>query len=357
MNILFFNWRDIKNPVHGGAEVYLHEIAKRLVQKGHHVSLFSAAFRGCQETECIDGITIIRKGNRYTVYRQAKRYYQKHDNDFDTVVDSINTVPFMTPTFVNKSTRLVAIIYQLAREFWFHETPFPLNMIGYHFLEKRWLKCYTDTKVVSISKSSLDDLRQLGYNRLHMVPIGINVTPLSAIPEKEQQPTLIFVGRMGRAKCPDHILDAFVHIKEEVPQAQLWMVGDGAMRKELESRTTPDITFFGRVDEKKKYELLSRSHCILVPGVREGWGMVVTEANAWGTPAVGYNIHGLRDSIRDGSTGLLCDPSPSSMAQKAIAVLRDNDLRSRLTESALAWSKEFTWDKSTEEFLQVLEEQ
>jgi hypothetical protein len=43
----------------------------------------------------------------------------------------------------------------------------------------------------------------------------------------------------------------------------------------------------------KKYELLSRAHIILVPAVRAGWGLFVTEANVLGRPAIGYDVHGL----------------------------------------------------------------
>ncbi|MBU3966070.1 MAG: hypothetical protein KKG76_01655 [Euryarchaeota archaeon] len=75
MNILIYNWRDIKNPAAGGAEVVTHEIAKRLVLKGHKISLFTAAFPGCKKNEMIDGVDIIRSGGRYTVYLKAPQYY------------------------------------------------------------------------------------------------------------------------------------------------------------------------------------------------------------------------------------------------------------------------------------------
>jgi glycosyltransferase involved in cell wall biosynthesis len=101
-------------------------------------------------------------------------------------------------------------------------------------------------------------------------------------------------------------------------------------------------------------KLMSRAHAILVPGVREGWCLVVTEANAFGTPAVGYNVHGLRDSIRDGKTGLLCEPNPEAMAGKAIGLLQDNALRERLSRDALAWAGEFDWDRSAEGFLEAI---
>lgn len=159
---------------------------------------------------------------------------------------------------------------------------------------------------------------------------------------------------MGRAKLPDHVMEAFTYIRKRMPDAKLWMVGDGKMRKKLEENKPYDVTFFGYVEGNKKHELMSRAHAILVPGVREGWGLVVTEANAMGTPAIGYNVHGLRDSIRDGETGLLCEPNPEAMAGKAFELLGDNTLREKLSRNALAWAGEFNWDRSAEEFLKAV---
>ena len=49
---------------------------------------------------------------------------------------------------------------------------------------------------------------------------------------------------------------------------------------------------------------MAEAHVLLMTSVREGWGLVVTEANACGTPAVVYNVPGLRDSVRNEETGL-----------------------------------------------------
>ena len=68
MRILWFNWRDILNPEAGGAEVYTHEIMKRLAKRGHEMTLFTSRFKGCQLNENIDGVDIIREGNKYRVY-------------------------------------------------------------------------------------------------------------------------------------------------------------------------------------------------------------------------------------------------------------------------------------------------
>ena len=63
MNILILNWRDIKNPKGGGAEILTHEIAKRWVKKGHDITWFTAEFEGSRLEELIDGVKVIRRGH------------------------------------------------------------------------------------------------------------------------------------------------------------------------------------------------------------------------------------------------------------------------------------------------------
>jgi len=299
LNILIFNWRDIKNPAAGGAEVFTHEIAERLVAQGHNVSIFTAGFKNSRSSEVINGVKIFRDGNRYTVYLKAKGFYKKHSGKFDVVVDEINTRPFMAPKFVKDGTPVVALIHQLAREFWFLETKFPINWLGYHVLEDMWLKNYVDIPTLTVSNSTKQDLVDLGFKDIigtkvdqncvdvgtglcdiagcvsvdiSIIPEGLNITPLDLMPEKEEDPTFVFVGRMGHAKRPDHVVKAFSIIKEHRPDAKLWMVGDGAMKKQLEAMNPDGVTYFGFVNQEKKHELMSRAHAILVPGIREGWG-------------------------------------------------------------------------------------
>ena len=182
MRVLWFNWRDIRNPLAGGAEVFTHEVARRLVRRGHEVTLFSSYFPGCVREEVVDGVRVVRSGGRFTVYLRAKEYYRKHfsGDGYDVVVDEVNTRPFFTPKFVNNDERIVALIHQLAREFWFYEMPFPISLIGYYVLEKRWLKNYTSTPTVTVSDSTKKDLEDLGFKKVFVVHNRLNVDPVDA---------------------------------------------------------------------------------------------------------------------------------------------------------------------------------
>jgi glycosyltransferase involved in cell wall biosynthesis len=357
MRILWFNWRDLRNPEAGGAEVYTHQVMKRLAKRGHEMTLFTSRFKDCQLNENINGVEILREGNKYTVYKEAKNYSKAYENHYDLMIDEINTRPFFIPQFVREK-RVIALIHQLAREFWFYETKFPLNYIGYYYLEKKWLSNYKDIVTLAVSDSTKIDLEELGFKRIFIVPNGLNVTPLSNTKEKEANPTVVFMGRLKKAKLPDHALEAFSIIKREIHDARMWVIGDGYFREKLESFERKDVTFHGYISNEKKYELLSRAHIILVPGVREGWGQVVTEANAMGTPAIGYDVPGLRDSIRHGETGItIIEKTPPAMAQQAISLLKDPDRLSKYSRNALEFSRQFSWDKTVNLFERVLNSQ
>jgi len=341
MKILIFNWRDIKNPDGGGAEVFTHEIAKRWVKKGHSVTLFCAGFKNCKKQETIDGVRIVRKGNRFSVYYHAFRFYKR--GVYDIVIDEINTIPFFTPLYVKE--KKIALVHQLAREFWFYEIPV-LGVVGY-LLEPLYMRLYSNTKTVTVSESTRKDLVSWGFRDVSIVSEGIDFAPLDSPAQKEKDFTMLFVGRMKKAKKPMDAIKAFRIIKREIPGAKLWMVGNGYMKLPK----VDGVEYFGRVSGEKKRELMSRAHMLLVPAVREGWGLVVTEANALGTPAVAYDVGGLRDSVKEGVTGVLCKNDPCDMSLGVLSLWKDEKYLNKYTLNALKDSKRYTWDRSAREFM------
>ena len=144
----------------------------------------------------------------------------------------------------------------------------------------------------------------------------------------------------------------------------MWIVGSGYMENELRAMagkmfpgngSKDAITIFGKQPQQRKLELMSKAHVILVPGVREGWGLVVTEANAMGTPAVAYDVPGLRDSVIDGVTGTLVESGDYiGLGIEAIELLKDHLKRKIYTKNALQDSKHFDWNTTTDSILQFI---
>jgi glycosyltransferase involved in cell wall biosynthesis len=357
MKILWLNWRCWLNPAMGGAEVFTYEVAKCWAASGHEVTLFTSKFPDCKDEETLDGVKIIRAGGRFTVYRQARRYYSKRfkKKGFDVIIDEINTQPFFAPKFANNGEKIVALIHQLAREFWFYETPFPVSYIGYNLLENRWLKQYVDVPTITVSESTCKDLLDLGFKHVSVVPEGLNFEPLSALPDQDSKPIVAFSGRLKRAKRPDHAIKAFELVKEKVPNAELWVFGDGPFRKTLERLSGSGIRFFGNLGSFERRELLKKCWVLMVPGVREGWGLNIIEANALGLPAVAYNVPGLCDSVKNNETGMLAEGGNiRDLAEKTINLLTDNPLREKLRVNSLNYSKQFSWEKTANELMKLI---
>jgi glycosyltransferase involved in cell wall biosynthesis/O-antigen/teichoic acid export membrane protein len=313
LRILIFNWRDITHPVAGGAEVYTHNVANEWIKEGHSVTLFSAAVERRPAEEVIDGLRIVRRGTRHSVYREAKRFYRlEGKGNFDLVIDEVNTRPFGAPKWVT-DVPVVALIHQVCREIWFYETTFPVALVGRYMLEPLWLRRYRNVLTVTLSESSKASLELYGLSRVVVVPVGF----LSAGPppdvSRETRPTLIFVGRLSANKRPSDAVEAFGLLRETMPSAVLWVVGTGPLEDRLRMSAPDGVHFLGKISPAEKLERLARANVLIATSVREGWGLVVTEAAAVGTPVVAYDVAGLRDSVR-ASNGVLSEANPKSLS-------------------------------------------
>lgn len=316
LRVLLCNWRDLAHPAAGGAEVWTHEVATALVESGHAVTVFCAEVSGRPSSEVIDGVRYLRRGSKTGVYREARSFYRREGRGrFDLVIDEVSTRPFGCARWV-KDAPSICVVHQLAREVWFYEMPLPVAFAGRYVLERHWLRSIRRARVLAVSESTKKSLREIGIQDVRVVPEGFRAPPLSRY-EKEEQPTVCWVGRLAANKRPDHAVRAFALAKASLPDAKLWVIGSGPMQAALERSAPPDVHFFGRVDDDKKLELLGRSHAVMATSVREGWGLTVTEAAAVGTPAIGYAVPGLIDSIT-ASGGYVVAPSVEELGDELV---------------------------------------
>lgn len=357
LQILAFNWRCWLNPEMGGAEVFTHEVLKRLADAGNEVTLFTSKFKGCKEEEISDGVRILRQGGRYSVYWKARDCCNSllQRKEHDIIIDEINTRPFFTPTFVERKERIIALIHQLAREYWFYETPFPVNYLGYHFLEERWLRSYKNIPTITVSESTKIDLTDLGFRKVYVVGEGLNFEPLMKVQKKAGHPIVVYAGRLKKAKRPDHAVIAFKTVKKQVSDAELWVIGDGPFKNKLKKISSNDVEFFGSVSDEERRKLIEEAWVLVNPSVREGFGLNVLEANALGVPSVAYDVPGLRDAIIDGKTGLLVSSGDiEALARAVLRILTDIAFRTMLSEEALAHSRNFSWDRVADNFMRII---
>lgn len=349
MKILILNRRDIANPAGGGAETYTHEIARGLAEKhGCEVVAFSSRFKGSEEEDTIDGVRYVRRGSEATVHLWGFAYATKNRRRFDLIIDEFNGVGFFTFFLPNS----ILLIHQMYKEFWFRE----LGIAGAfpYVLEPLLLRLYRKKRAITVSPSTRDDLMRLGFKQVRIVMNAL-ARPLAVSGPKDTEPTLVFLGRLRSTKRPEDALKIFRSVKAQVPSARLWIIGAGPLEQRLKDLAfgLADVTFWGFVSGDQKMGLLARAHLLVVPSVREGFGINVIEAASAGCPSVGYNVAGLRDSIRHGETGYLAD-SVDEAAAKAIGLLTDPAAYQRMSHSCLVYAKEFDWARRVDEFWEII---
>jgi glycosyltransferase involved in cell wall biosynthesis len=361
--ILIFNWRDITHPWAGGAELHIHELAKRWVKHGHTVSLFCARYEGAKSFEELDGIEIIRKGGKFSVYLAAVWAYmtQLRKREYDLIVDDINGIPWFTPVFTRKPK--VAIMHHLVKGIFFKELPLLLALIGYS-IEACLPFVYRKTPFITVSESSKQELVTVGIPEKHITIVNNGIDHRLYKPNeysKSPFPHILYLGRLRDYKRLDLLVKAMPSIINEIPDVKLSIVGTGEAEDNLKTLTTDlrladSITFYGYADEEEKVEFLQNAWLFVSPSEKEGWGLTVIEANACGTPAVAFDVPGLQDSIKDGQTGLLvADGESDALAVTIVKLLKDDTLRAELGMAALNYAQQFNWDKTAEEFMAVLE--
>src|SRR5438034_11769305 len=117
-----------------------------------------------------------------------------------------------------------------------------------------------------------------------------------------------------------------------------------------------NVSFLGRVSDQSKFKIYSENRLAISPSHREGFGISVIEANSVGTPVVGWDVPGSRDSIIDGTTGLLAPfPDEMAFAERISTLLTDDKTWTNLSENAWKWALDNSWDKSAKDFEKVVE--
>jgi len=169
-----------------------------------------------------------------------------------------------------------------------------------------------------------------------------------------------YVGVIKKYKQLDHLITAFARVRDEVPEAELVIAGRRD-HTELEKQARSlglkkAVSFREDISEEEKVAILQRAWVFVTPSVKEGWGISVIEANACGTPAIAYDVPGLRDSIQNGRTGWLVPSGDiEALAATITQVLTESQLREGFCGRAREWAANFTWDRSAAAFFKLLE--
>lgn len=368
MNILIFSWRGPGHHHAGGAEVSTMIQAKAWVHAGYNVTLFTSTYLHAKPDEVMDGVHIIRRGDQVLgVHWNAFNWYVfgKHEK-FDVVVDQFHGIPFFTPLFVR--SKKLGFIHEVARDVWLINAARPpwnyiYGYIGYVVEPFIFKLLYRQMRFLAVSPSTKEDLVTMGIPAKNITLIYSGHNLIKVKEKKEHKKTLTFLGALAKDKGIEDAVKTFSLINEKDRTWQFWVIGKGEPQyvvklEEMCRKLKLDhkVKFWGFVSQVDKFRLLAKSHLLLNPSMREGWGMINIEANSVGTPVVGYYVAGTKDSVKEGISGLLCkEKTPDCLAEKCLQLMKNKNKYKKICKTCIPWSKKFTWEETSAISLSVIE--
>ncbi|WP_433474369.1 glycosyltransferase family 4 protein [Spirillospora sp. CA-142024] len=355
LRLAVVNWRDPWHPAAGGAERYAWELARRFAADGARVHYLTCRARGQKRSERVEDVDFVRLGGRFTVYPLVLLWMlgRRLGRRFDAVIDCQNGIPFFTPWVLPRRVPVFCVIHHV------HDAQFGLYFPAWlawvgQVLEgpvSRWT--YRRHVFVVVSPSTQRAVRErLGWTGpTHVVPNGSVVAELDGVVSVPVgDPDLVCVTRLVPHKRLNLLLDLAESLAETHPGLKLHIVGDGpeapALKAEISARGLDGIvTAHGYVPENVKAALVARADLHLSTSQGEGWGLSVIEAAALGVPTVAHDVDGLRDAVRDGTTGWLvhAGDDQADVVRRALKELDDLTRRDQVTTECQTWAAEFDW--------------
>jgi len=182
-------------------------------------------------------------------------------------------------------------------------------------------------------------------------------------PQTVRARAVMIVGRMWAeepGKGHDALIDCWPAVQAQVPDAELWIVGEGDDRQRLEARARKlgsAVRFLGRISDTELSRRFRQAALFAMPSRQEGFGLVYAEAMWHGLPCVGSTADAAKDVIAEGKTGALVPyGAPEELGRTLTALLLDPARRQRLSEDAWRHARDrFSYPRFRREFLAALD--
>ncbi|MFE3646866.1 glycosyltransferase family 4 protein [Streptomyces sp. NPDC059152] len=344
--IVFLARRDLGNPAAGGSELLVDKIADGLTAHGHQVTLV------CGGPAADRDYRVVSAGGDAGHFLRVPRQVTRRTGGCDLLVEVCNGMPYLAPLWHRGPT--LCLVNHVHTDLWRMRYPAPAARLGRRLEHWALAGTHRGNLMVAVSDSTAAALRDLGVapDRIRLVHNGVE-EPGPLVPE-DPEPLFLAMGRLVEYKRIDLLLRLWERVRP-VTGGRLVIVGDGPERDRLTALAGPDVTFTGRISEQEKHRLLCSAWLLLHPSLVEGWGLVVMEAAARRTPTLGFDIPGLRDSVEDGTTGMLAR-GESAFAAHWCTLALSARRRHALGAAAADRAARFRWSRTVRSFRAVAAE-
>lgn len=359
--IVFLARRDLGNPAAGGSELLVDRLADGLTRLGHQVTLVCGGPATPALGPARAGGAPVRRyrvvsaGGDLGHYLRARPACRRQAGDCDLLVEVCNGMPYLAPLWHRGPT--LCLVNHVHTDLWrmrFGGPLAPAARFGRRLEHWSLSGAQRHNLVVAVSPSTAHALRAIGVGRERIRVVHNGVEEPGPLVAKSPDPLFVAMGRLVEYKRIDLLLRLWERVRP-VTGGRLLIVGDGPERERLERLAGAGVEFTGRVSEADKHRLLCAAWILLHPSAVEGWGLVVTEAAVRETPAIAFDVPGLRDSVVDGGTGVLAR-GESSFAAAWCTLALSNDRRRLMGKAAGERAARYRWDRTVLRFRAVASE-
>jgi glycosyltransferase involved in cell wall biosynthesis len=343
VSILFVAWRDLANQRAGGSEVLVDQLASGVLARGHRVTLL------CGGPVAERPYPVVRNGGTYSQFLRAPLAYLRHFRNYDLIVEVCNGMPFLVPLWCRRP--VLCLVNHAHTELWSIRFRPPVSTVGRRIESAVMPWVHRKNLFLTVSPSTAEALQRMGVGQDRIRQICNGVVRPDPLTPRSPEPLFLALGRLADYKRLDLLLRLWDRVRDVVG-GKLVIAGDGPERSRLEALAGPGVEFTGRVSEEEKHRLMCSAWLLLHPALIEGWGIVVAEAAIRGTPAVAFDVPGLRDSVVHGQTGMLVQ-TEGRFASEWASLAIDQRRREQLGRAARTRALQLHWSAAVEGFAEV----
>lgn len=355
----------------GGREKRMYELSTRLARRGHSVHLYTMKWWHGDNHRIENGVHLHGFSPYFPLYTRHVRSITQAVvfgfyscmllfADFDIMdVDHMphfHLFPLRFLSFVRRKKMVITWHEVWGKTYW-------LSYVGKKgiagFLIER-LTLSLSAPIIAVSEATAQKIRSIEPKRdVSVVPNGVDMAAIAKIPPSPHRVDVIFVGRLLAHKQVDLLLEAIALVKKRTPSISCCIIGKGPEKSRLEARIqalslSKQVTILSSVEhEAEIYARLKSANMLVLPSIREGFGIVALEANACGVPVITirHPENATTALITEGVNGLVCEGSADAIARSIHTLLTHAVDKQAL----LAGVRRYDWDAITTQVEEIYE--
>ena len=238
----------------------------------------------------------------------------------------------------------------------------PSNLVYKQLIKRTLKKADIITATSNTLKTTTLKLDKNLASKIRVVPFGVDI-PEKIIDLPMKSPVKIcFIKNHKMIYGPDILLKALARVVKEIPDIKLRMAGEGPDTDKIKElilklKLERNVDMVGFIDNNRIGEFISQHHFMVMPSLKEAFGVAVLDSGANGRAVIGSDAGGIPEVLVDGKTGIIVPKNNITLLAKAILELaQDLELTAKMGEAGYNFVKEnYNWDKSLDKMCDLYE--